>query len=424
MTDHVYNEMRKKVDIPSLTKKEFTVSEVDNNIHRHLGSRQLIHLTAEEVNEVLDECDVPLPEFLFRYGNNETSYDPTPYIDVTEWYGTSDYLGSSNVFIPTLNYFGHVKTNRAEFFMNVFNGRNADIHIGIIQKKINKVKPEDLPSGNFEFGFNAPGKIPYTVFDETRYNPKASINKYLFRFPVLSINVPYEYYSIQDIPENIYTWDIDSNEYRFADKSTEKVMTMFDDICRNGIQMPLFMQIAQGKIVSASDDNYIALLIAQYLKLPSIPVTLYMMKNTSESKLLQSLRHCDVVNSYIDDYNVGSEEWCMATDLCFPYMIFFDSRYASREGKTITIGDRSVFEPAYRADKDREVVPMEEMNQTDEYLYAIPQEGEKAKVEERSEDDIAVEELHAKLRAEAEAKADETLVSYLKKIGIDLDSEE
>lgn len=422
--DHVYNEMIKKVAIPSLSKKEFTVTDVDNNIHRHLASRQLIHLTSDEVNTVLDECDVPLPEFLFRYGNNETSYDPTPYIGVTDWYGTSDYLGSSNVFIPTLNYFGHVKTNRAEFFMNVFNGRYADIPINIIQGKISKIQFEDLPSENFAFNVKTPANVVYTVFDETRYNPKASINKYLFRFPVLSINIPYEYYSIQNIPENIYTWDIDNNEYRFANKSTHEILAMFDDICENGIQTPLFMQISQGKIVSASDDNYIALLIAQYLKLPSIPVTLYMMKNTSESKLLQSLRHCDVVNSYIDDYNVGAEEWGMATDLCFPYMVFFDSRYASREGKTITIGERSIFEPAYRADKDREVVPMDEMNKTDEYLYAIPQDGEKSKVEERSEDETSLEELHAKLRAEAEAKADETLVSYLKEIGINLDSEE
>lgn len=422
MTDYVYEEMRKKVSVPSLLNREFIVDNVNEDIHRHLASRQLIHLTSEEVSNILDECDVPLPEFLFRYGNNETSYDPTPYIGRSDWYGVSDYLGTTDTFIPTLNYFGHVKTTKAEFYMNVFNGRNADIPFNAIMDKIKKVNLEDLPAENFRF--NVPDKVVYTIFDSTKYDPKASINKYLFRFPVLSVNIPYEYYSIQEIPENIYTWDIDSNECRFADKTQEEITKMFDDICKNGIQEPLFMQIAQGKIISASDDNYITLLIAQYLKLPSIPVTLYMMKNTIESKLLQSLRHCDVANAYINNYDVGEEEWCMATDLCFPYMIFFDSRYASREGNMITIGDRSVFEPAYRPDKDREVVPMEEMNVTDEYLYSVPQEEDETKVEDRSEADVALEELHEKLRAEAEAKADETLVSYLKEIGLDLNSEE
>lgn len=422
MRDYVYEEMKKKISVPSLSTKEFIVDGVNEDIHRHLASRQLIHLTSEEVSDILDAHDVPLPEFLFRYGNNETSYDPTPYINRSDWYGVSDYLGTTNTFVPTLNYFGHVKTTKAEFYMNVFNGIYAEIPYGTVQDKIKKVKFEDLPVENFPF--TVPDKVMYTVFDETKYNPKASINKYLFRFPVLSVNVPYEYYSIQEIPENIYTWDIDTNEYRFADKTREEIMAMFDDICKNGIQVPIFMQITQGKIVSASDDNYIALLIAQYLKLPSIPVTFYMIKNTIESKLLQSLRHCDVANAYIDNYDVGPEEWHMATELCFPYMIFFDSRYASRDGNMITIGDRSVFEPAYRPDKDREVVPMEEMNRTDEYLYSVPQDEKEMKSEERSEDDISLEGLHEKLRAEAEAKADETLVNYLKEIGINLDSEE
>lgn len=422
MIDHVYNEMKKKITVPTLSTKEFTIDGVDNQIHRHLASRQLIHLTAEELSAVLAECDVPLPEFLFRYGNNETSYDPVPFNNVPDWYGTSDYLGSSNIFIPTLNYFGHVKNNdNAEFFMNVFNGRNANIPIDIIQNKINKVKFEDLPAENFPF--DVPEKVVYTVFDETLYNHKASINKYLFRFPVLSINVPYEYYSIQDIPENVYTWDIDSNRYRFSDKTDEEVTAMFNDICKNGIREPLFMQITQGKIVSASDDNYIALLIAQYLKLPSIPVTLYMMKNTSSSKLLESLRHCDIVNSYIDDYSVDENEWNMATEMCFPYMIFFDNRYVTREGRMLTINGRSVFEPAYRSEKDLEAISMDEVNKTDEYLYAIPENKEDV-TEERSDDDIALEELHAKLRAEAEANAENTLKEYLGEIGIDIDSKE
>lgn len=120
----------------------------------------------------------------------------------------------------------------------------------------------------------------------------------------LCINMPYAYYS------RIYTWDnflCRWNGRLWATGTFEEEMDpVLEDVAVNGIKTPLVMKMDGGTIVSAK-DCYGRLLYAMWLKLPMIPVVLYV--KPGETDELESLV-----------LKTGDKE--LANSFCKPEMIF------------------------------------------------------------------------------------------------------
>lgn len=144
--------------------------------------------------------------------------------------------------------------------------------------------------------------------------------------PFLSINIPYEYYSIQNIPSEIVKIYNDS-EYDFIGKSKEEISSIFTNICKNGISDSLLFKIHNGLIVDGTYDSYLYLTIAKILKLPKIPVTLFM-------------------DYSIDDSEIPDENILKLSNKLFnPYFIFslLNDKLNEKEYMTFNLNDSKCF---------------------------------------------------------------------------------
>lgn len=83
-------------------------------------------------------------------------------------------------------------------------------------------------------------------------------------------------------------------------------MEQLKDIAENGIQNPLVMKIDRGTIISTKDCNG-RLLHAMWLKLPWIPVILYVSERCFDE---------------LEDYQLRTGDWKLAESFCKPYFKF------------------------------------------------------------------------------------------------------
>ena len=327
MNDPIYSELRSNVKFPDIEVSTTFVSECDASILRHRGTKQVIHLTSSEIKDILNEQEINLPWFLLKFTNELDEIKTELYNDITDGYQISEYFGNSNVYIPIFDYFRAAKFGNIDFVMNLYNGKNANISFRQIIDKIKIESDDEVASYQDLLPFpNITDTISYARFTDVLYNDKTRIGRYMYRFPSLCVNLPYEYYCTQNVPENIFTWDIDNKTLQFTNKSLTEVFEIFDSICKEGLTTPLYFQISQGSIVSASDDDYIKLIIAQYLKLPTIPAVIYVLNSTKDSDILTSMRPCDIINSY-NNITAAKEVYELINDVCSPYIFFYNREY-------------------------------------------------------------------------------------------------
>jgi len=324
---------------------------------------------------------------------------------MSDGYQVSEYFGGVGMYIPTPEYVMFIKDLDADFIMNVYNGVKVNIPIPSVQNKIRKISDQDLPNG---FEFPAMKAVNYTVFNETKYQQDVRIGKYMYRFPVLSVNLPYEFYSQQEIPEHIYTIDFDRQEYSLAGRNHQEMVNLFEEIATLGIRKHLFMQIQNGKIVSADDDAYAIMLIATYLKIPTIPVTLYMLNNDTTGNLLISNRSVDIINKFNGNNRIPTpEEVALINDLCDPYFVFFHRDCNNDVIQKVMGGD-------YVANKEVSMDTIMDHGTVDFYLDELHQEPDIPQV--KTVTDEETQQLHEALQKEAKQAITNDIIGYLTKI--------
>lgn len=336
MRDPIYEELKSKVAGPPIVTSDI-VTQPDRELNKnHLNTKQTITFTHDEVMETLEDFPVPMPRWMEKFCT-DCKVDGSQFIGADDGYGLFEYFSKAKMFVSNPEYFRYVKHNDTPFIMNLYNGAEFDLNIHHIQKKINRIDTRNIATGTLmDFGSGSVN-MKYSEFSNVEYCRTNRISQYMLRFPTLCINLPYEYYVKQDMPENIYTWDVDTGEFNFADKSKEDVINMCNDIIAHGIQTPLFLRISRGKIVSASDDDYVRLLIAGYLRLPTIPAVLYIMTNDIDKDMLISMRPSDIFDSYIIDKNIDNGMWQQANKICNPYFVFHNKKFSSIDDLAIII---------------------------------------------------------------------------------------
>lgn len=405
MTDQIQKQLEAVVRPPLLSMDTMFVSEVDTSISRHLKTKQTITIHASELKEIVE-----------KYGRGNCNYhdaftdiEPGNFDNLKDGYGESEYFGTPGMYIPSPEYLMYVKELNKDFIMNVYNGVKVNIPIPFVQNKIRKISDQDLPKG---FEFPEVKSVNYTMFNGIKYQQGIRIGKYMYRFPVLSVNLPYEFYSCQEIPDHIYTIDFDRQEYNLAGRNHQEMVNLFSEICELGIRKHLFMQIENGKIVSADDDAYAIMLIATYLKLPTIPVTLYMVNNDSVGNLLISNRQVDIINKVRRNTRVAYEnEIGMINDLCSPYYVFFQKGYNDQIVSKIMSED-------YVPNKEVTGDTILDNDHVDFYLDELHQEPD---IPLETVTDEETKKMHERMREEAQKAISEDIVGYLRNISTGLE---
>lgn len=406
MNDPIYKELRSKVSIPPMTIDTTFVSKVDTSILRHRSTKQVIKLTAKEVKEILEEKEINLPEFLLKFDDGFSESDVSQYSNMTDGYQVSEYFSNTDMYIPTFDYFRAVKFGNIDCIINIYNGKNCKIPFRQVLDKIKVESESDINVYDLVLPWPIiKDNIKWVKFTDTLYNEKTRINKYMYKFPSLCVNLPYEYFKDQSVPENIFVWNVDRKEFEFAGKSSDEVLLLFEEICNNGLTTPLYFQISHGNIVSASDEDYIKLIIAQYLKIPTIPAVLYVLKNDIKTDMLTSMRPCDIITSYSFNYTATKEEYDLINKVCSPYIIFYNSNYA---------------EPVAMADND-DVVLEEYMGPVYNQIENSSQDiifNEFYLVKESDDKDefnnVSAEELHTIMLADLQKQINKDIATALK----------
>lgn len=305
MIDTISKEMSSVIRTPKLVADTFYSDDVDESVHRFLRTRHKVQIGADKIGD--------LAKVSYVNGFNEHNVD---YSDLDDPYGVSDYLADRGIYVPHPDYLRYIAAGGNDLIMNVYSGDIEYTANGIA------VKRTPIDEDFKVFQFPSKRKITYTRFMDEAYVHGARISQYMYRFPMISVNLPYEYYSKQEIPEYVYNWDVDRQEFRFGSKNVESFVKKMMRIGSFGINRHIFMQVCNGKIVSTDEEGYLTLLIAMYLKLPTIPVTLYMLNNTSESNMLISHRPIDVANKVMGTTIASNEEIILLNKITNPKMLF------------------------------------------------------------------------------------------------------
>lgn len=406
MSDQIQRQLEAVVKPPLLSMDTIFVPEVDVSISRHLRTKQTVKIHASELKEIVEKYG----RGNSNYHDNFTDVEPGNFDNLEDGYGISEYFGTSGTYIPSPEYVMYIKDLNKDFLMNVYNGVKVNIPIPSVQNRIRKVSDQDLPKG---FEFPEVKSVNYTMFNGMKYQQGIRIGKYMYRFPILSVNLPYEFYSQQEIPDHIYTIDFDRQEYNLAGRNPQEMTKLFNEICELGIRKHLFMQIENGKIVSTDDDGYAIMLIATYLKLPTIPVTLYMLNNDTTGNLLISNRPVDIINKFRGNSRVPTQdEIQMINDLCKPYYVFFHKDYNNDVVSQVMEGD-------YVPNKEVTGDTILNHDNVDFYLDELHQEPD---IPVKTVTDEETQQMHEDMMKRTQEAISKDIVGYLRNINASLEN--
>lgn len=137
--------------------------------------------------------------------------------------------------------------------------KNNHMIVDAIQSNIQEV--EDF---NLDY---LPKEITLSYIEEP-YQYNTPNTEYFISF----VNLPYQIYSKYVSHINGQLYHNNKFGYFSQDKNRTAINVLAYDICKNGIQKPLVFKLFNNQLISQSKTR---LLIAEYLKLPTIPVALY-----------------------------------------------------------------------------------------------------------------------------------------------------
>ena len=295
-----------KKNQPKLILKDFTVNP-DFNIDDIIKPKQTIKISKEDFNEFFRIS----PRYirpalrtnqLDEYYNKYETLDEflkEENIKLDDGYNMVEYHGSYNfIFIAGNFIYFYKKYNPDYVSINLYNIANKDIPE--LFKKYSVEEPKEIPHLNYIKDLDSLN-IKYSMCSESVYN---IVNCQDVIVPCLYTNLPYEYYSqIEDLDYLAY-YDFQKDEFYFTGTSYDSLKELMKDIATNGIYNPLYLKINNGNIVCTL-ESHDKLIVAKMLRLPYIPVCLYLVPlQTAPYELLFNKKNIDkeLINSICAPY--------------------------------------------------------------------------------------------------------------------------
>lgn len=263
--------------LPELRNTIVPVKQEDRYIP-DFSIRQTVEIGQKDFPKVFQM----LPESLKRKAKKirPEHIEITGGYDSTEYYGKYDILSSSPEDAARLFFKKADKLN-----LSVYNADKAKNLPAFIEATVETELPE--------YNIVLPETCKLTETEKS-YN---IIDGNIY---CLTLNLPYEYYKDIDLPDFTACYDLDSKEFWFTGGDIKEHQETLNSVAENGFLKHIMLKIDGGVIVSAK-DYYWAILIAKELKLPTIPVCLYVTeeetscfekcidKNIADKKLINKL---------------------------------------------------------------------------------------------------------------------------------------
>lgn len=273
---------------PKLMTTEFYTTGI-GNVDKYLKSRQNISITQKEMDELVENKDFWFyesdQEYYKNMDSNDLQYDDD-FSNVTNGYGISEYATVYERYLPYMAYLKYAKDHNKDIITTVYDAHSicgVSKRPEIIKNKIAEQLPIQHHSEAYnklpQFSFRVPKIVKYTQFIRKEYQSNVLVPCFQNSIHMLSTNIPYSYYAHQPLPLGTYNWDINTEQFAFGGLKQNEFIQLFDDICTNGIRRPMFMRMDGEVLSSVNDETTMTLFIAKILKLPSIPVTLYLSNN-------------------------------------------------------------------------------------------------------------------------------------------------
>ena len=282
---------------PQLCIKDFKVVSY-GDLRKHLRSKQTVTIDMANKKDIISL----LPEHLqHRYKKISMIGKSRDYSKITDAYGLLEYFGSFGIAMASDDYLKYIKTNNTDIIMNIYGAECAESIPGFLKDKLQPVV--DMPNYSCE----VPKTIKYSSFDTTSYTVVNNIDVCQAPIYILNVNLPYEYYSTIQLADYNYCYDIVDKSFWFTGSKKDEMDALILDIAQNGMQDPPYLEIDNGVIVSTS-DSHSRIVASLYLKLPYIPVCLYV---SSEN-----------INYFEKLVKKDNQDKTLINEICAPYFSF------------------------------------------------------------------------------------------------------
>jgi hypothetical protein len=378
-----------------------------------LSSKEIIHISPEKRDEMFSwEPSILFPGYKKYYDDLEDSdKSKNDYTNLKDGHDISELFAKTKRFRVKADYLRYIKNSTDGFIINLYGGE-------ISLKSTEIWNLTNCPNGRKKFAdrkippyeFATPSEITYKIIGKPIYDDKVLIESCLNSIPTLAVDLPFSYYRTQSLNCNIFTWDIVAEKYQVGGLEIEEINPIITKIAENGFQEPLVMRINEGCISPIDNDTAINLLLATYLRLPSIPAVLYM---TNDHTLINEEYEelFDVVNH---GYWTNPQAMYVINRICKPY--FFFEMAADVENKVHLELDGSYFHKNQYPPMNDITEPgllvydryLDTSAKVEDIIINMEEEQIKAMIDSKNEE-LRVE-LHEKLRIEQEETKNKILV--------------
>jgi hypothetical protein len=280
--------------------EDYIPEELDD-LHEYLYSAQTITFNREEeLNDFFSLLSITDKNLLNQISSDE---DYSDYSGVTaeELDELCFYSGNLDHFFITRSYLRYIKNGNPDNILMRIDAAEKSKNMPDILKS--KIKPiPELPN----YPFKIANSIKYSKMNGTKFtiyeNEKS--NSICNKVFVLSMNLPYEFYSIIHQADSFYCYDFNINQYYFQEFNNLDLDSIFLKSSKNGINSSIWFKLNMG--VPRIEKGVRNLLLALHLKLPTIPVVLF---STNEENQLCYRK-------------LTNEMKYKMNEICNPYFIF------------------------------------------------------------------------------------------------------
>ena len=412
---HIAKQVLSEITVPKLILHEIKEPKFRNKfIKQFLTSKTTKHITPEQKDQFFsDKLEGALfPSYKEYFDKLKKKDAPSGnYTNITDAYDVSEYFTGVERFKVTPDYLKHIKSGKNGFIVNVYSEEMSKdpIRANIWEDSDENRKKLRFSEGKIpQYEICSPKEVKYSIVGQQMYTYNVYIESCLNPVPVLLIDLPYSYFSTQNTPAHIFTWDLDKEKYQIGGKDIKNINSVINEVAKNGIKEPLVFRISKGRLYPADNDVAIMMFLATYLNLPSIPVALYMSNdNAVRNQFMEEL----VESAFSKD--LDSEDFISSINLITsPYFIF--EKAIDNESKGfLTVGTKDFHKTQYPSITD---INDKTALVLDRYLdpNITAPKIERGMSEKDCEEMIA--EVHAKMKKELDEKIKQEHGEVVKKI--------
>lgn len=352
--ENIKTEISKVYNSPSLVSNLMMNPILDMDFaESSIKTRKTLSLTSDEFNSLIESNDV------FFYESDKESLKNLDILDVDDFelpdredaLNLSEYVGKYEKYLVNPYYIKYAAENNKDVLVTVYDAEalfDVSRRASVINDKIdlhNELSSDKRILLN-QYHFINPKSLHYTTFETKNYDSGLLIPSLKDPINILSINIPYNYYRFQPLHPSVYNWDIDRKNHKFGDLDNAEFDKLFIEIVTNGITEPLYMKM-DGEILTAPDiKTNLILFIAKLLKIPSIPVNVYLSnESTFSNRLLEAIVPLD---TNLQETICKSTE--LMTSIFDPYIVLYKDE--DTKSSVIKANDKEYDKSLYRSFKD------------------------------------------------------------------------